>query len=167
MIGAHVSPPNWGPGDKPGPAAGPPPGRSLCDVATSTSVGGSLHHKPPTPDRSKATVLGRPPALRAAALAVTLAAGAAHAETPPRCTVLGQVAMLVWLDTVASLGAGESFEVTADLQRLDRATAVYARTGCDTGQLAAAMDCLLTEGDGTTSPRVTARDCLATAGLLP
>ena len=126
-----------------------------------------MHHEPPAPGRSEATVLGCPRALFPIAAAVTLAASAAQAEAPPRCAVLGQVAMSVWLDTVASLGAGETFEVTADLQRLDRATAVYARTGCDAGQLAAAMDCLLTEGDGSTSPRVTARDCLAQAGLLP
>ena len=126
-----------------------------------------MNHKPPMLQGSEATTPVRSRALISAALAVTLGASAAHAEAPPRCAVLGQVAMSVWLDTVASLGAGETFEVTADLQRLDRATAVYARTGCDAGQLAAAMDCLLTEGDGSTSPRVTARDCLAQAGLLP
>ncbi len=75
--------------------------------------------------------------------------------------------MSVRLDMVGALGAGEACEVRDDLQRLDRATAVYACTGCDAERLAAAMDCFLTDGDGSTAPRVTARDCLAQAGLLP
>ena len=126
-----------------------------------------MRHKVHLPNRSEATTPVRPRALRAAALAAILAVSAAHAEAPPRCAVLGQVAMSVWLDMVGALGAGETFEVTADLQRLDRATAVYARTGCDAVPLAAAMDCLLTGAESAAAaPRAAARNCLAEAGLI-
>ena len=97
-----------------------------------------MHHKAPPPFRGEAATPVRPRVLLAGGVTGVLMTSAAHADAPPRCAVLGQVA-----------------------------TAVYARTGCDAGQLAAAMDCLLTEGDGSTSPRVTARDCLAQARLLP
>ena len=103
--------------------------------------------------------------MRALAGALILAAGAAVAqEAPPSCSILGQVATSVWLNTIGAAGRADGPRLAAEAALLDDLTASYARLGCDMDALSGVFDCTLSTPAGA-DPRDAARACLATAGL--
>ena len=104
--------------------------------------------------------------MRALAAALLLAAGAAGAqEAPPRCSILGQMATTVWLNTVGAAGRADGARLASEAAMLDRLTASYARLGCDMDALGAVFDCTLATPAGEDA-RANARACLAEAGLV-
>lgn len=99
-----------------------------------------------------------------AAVLMSLTASAGLADTPSRCSLLGQMAGSVWLEMIQALGDGKTEQVNSAITRLDALTASYERVGCDIAALNGALECVLTE-DSSAGPRVQLRQCMAQAGI--
>ena len=89
---------------------------------------------------------------------------AAAQDVPPRCAILGQMAVSSWLDMLDELAAPEDNVIDPILSRLDDQTGIYAASGCDVTPLAAAMDCILSDATTETS-RALALSCMDKVGL--
>lgn len=96
------------------------------------------------------------PALTAPALA--------QQGTPPRCALLGQMAVSSWLEMMGALSRQEVAAIDPALTRLQSLSATYTTLGCDLQVLGAAMDCLLTDA-GDSPPRDLAQACMGSSGL--
>lgn len=90
--------------------------------------------------------------------------GIAQEPTPPRCALLGQMAVSSWLDLVATLPRQDAATIDPALARLADLTGSYSNLGCDPARLGAAMDCLL-DRSGSAAPHDLARACMGEAGL--
>ena len=89
---------------------------------------------------------------------------AAAQDIPPRCAILGQMAVSSWLEMLGELAAPEDSVIDPILSRLDHQTGIYAASGCDVAPLAAAMDCILSDATAETS-RALALNCMDQVGL--
>lgn len=89
----------------------------------------------------------------------------ALAETPPpRCTLLGQMAVSSWLEMMGSLSQKQDDAVDPVVARLDNLSATYVTLDCDVQMLGSAMDCLLSDAGGR-APRELAQRCMGLSGL--
>lgn len=106
--------------------------------------------------------------IAALSLVATLLAGApalAQESAPPRCALLGQMAVSTWLEMLQALPGGRSEAIDPAVARLDQITGTYAALGCAVEPLGQAMDCLLGSAGDQTDPRALAQSCMADAGL--
>jgi len=83
---------------------------------------------------------------------------------PPRCALLGQMAVSTWLEMMSALSRQEAAAIDPALTRLQSLSTTYATLGCDLQALGTAMDCLLTDA-GVSPPRDLAQACMRTSGL--
>lgn len=100
-----------------------------------------------------------------ALLVCTGAGETAKAEAvPPRCALLGQMAVSSWLEMMGALSRQDDAAVDPVAVRLHSLSASYAALGCDMPVLGAAMDCLLTE-TREAGARKLAQLCMDRSGL--
>lgn len=100
-----------------------------------------------------------------AVVGVLLAASPAFSEAPPRCAILGQMAVSTWVEMMGALSKPDDATLDPVLSRLADLTSTFDNLGCDTPALGAAMDCLL-DRSGSAPPRELARACMSETGLI-
>jgi hypothetical protein len=98
------------------------------------------------------------------AILLGLIASPGFADTPPRCALLGQMAVSSWLEMLGTLSRPDSAAADPIIARLDGLTGIYGALACDPAQLQEAMDCLLTQSGGIPANEL-ARQCMQRSGL--
>ncbi|SFA91826.1 hypothetical protein SAMN05421688_1748 [Poseidonocella pacifica] len=102
--------------------------------------------------------------LASCAILLGLMAGPGVADTPPRCALLGQMAVSSWLEMLGALSGTDSTTADPIIARLDGLTGIYGALSCDAAQLQEAMDCLLTQS-GNIRADALARQCMQQSGM--